>query len=71
MPQPKESETVRASEIEVGDEVHFPNSRKPQEVAGVLANIETGVITLVARDANWQLGPDADVRRVVKNTEET
>lgn len=64
-----EAEAVAASEIEVGDDVFFPNSRKPQTVEGILA--ESNLIHLSIPETTWKIAPDFQVRRVVKpQTEE-
>ena len=67
MPKPK-TEEIPAEEVSVGDEIHFPNSRKPQKVEQV--SQQGGITTLVAADATWQVTSALPVRRVIK-VEET
>lgn len=59
-----DSEQVKASEIQVGDLVFFPNSRKAQVVESVVENAASR--TFIAADASWTMGPDISVRREIK-----
>lgn len=69
------AEQVTAGDIQVGDLIYFPNSRKPQEVGQVVnEEIHGGVVVrLWTSDGSvqWTCGPDASVARVPAAMEES
>jgi hypothetical protein len=49
-----------ASEIQVGDKVHFPNSRRAVPVEQILSEGEN-TITLISEKSRWMMIPDFKV----------
>lgn len=66
-----ELETVKAKDVRIGDEIMMPNSRRAQKVDDARdnkhpSNADETVIELRCGDATLVLGPDDDVRKLVK-----
>lgn len=57
------SEKVLASQLLVGDRIHFPNSRGAQEIASIVDDEESGSRAVTSGDTTWTLQPDTEVRR--------
>jgi hypothetical protein len=56
------TETVSASDVKVGDKIHFPNSRHAQEVTEATLD-EHGYVTLRASETHWTVPQDWDIRK--------
>lgn len=52
---------IKASEVNIGDKIHFPNSRKPQAVETIEQQGDN--INFVAGDAKWLVPADWDIRK--------
>lgn len=63
-------ETVAVSEIKVGDEVYFPNSRKPSKVSNTFTDSTGTTIVSERGDVRWTMSPDFEVSRLVEESED-
>lgn len=61
-----EAEHVPASELNVGDDLFFPNSRGAQEIESIVDDEETGVRAITAGTTVWHCASDFEVKRVKK-----
>lgn len=59
-----ESNSVVVTEVQVGDLVKFPNSRKPQPVTQVVTDGD--FVTLHAEKTQWQINATHEVVRVTE-----